>query len=167
MSIRKIFILILSIQWVQTSVCADLNLDDISKSTTTVTIQNKQGGGTKNSGFYIGSLESSNSDFMKLYIHSSLGENRGDNFKITAAEANVRQGPSTDSLRLVTVHYGAEFRKVSEHSRWVQVLVPNYLVVQKGYCHFDDCKLEGKQVVMTRKAFLYSFPSNISLKLKL
>ena len=166
MSIRKIFILILSIQWVQTSVCSNLTLDDISKSTTTVTIENKQGGGTKNSGFYIGTIDSSQSDFMKLYIHSSLGKNRGDNFKITAAEANVRQGPSRDSLRLATVHYGAEFRKVSEYRQWVKVLVPNYLVVQKGYCHFDDCKLEGKQVVMTRKAFLYAFPSDISLKLK-
>ena len=81
-----------------------------------------------------------------------------DNFKVTAAEANVRQGPSTDSRRLVTVHYGAVFGKVSDYNKWTQVLVPKHLVIQKGYCHFDDCKLEGNQVVITRKAYLYSFP---------
>ena len=45
-------------------------------------------------------------------------------------------------------------------------MVPKHLVVQKGYCHFDDCKLEDNQVRMTRKAYLYAFPSDISLKLR-
>ena len=166
MNILKLFIMTLSTLWIQTNVWSNPTLDDISKSTSVVTILDKQGGGPKNSGFYIGTTDDSSSEFMKLYIHSSLGENREDNFKVTAAEANVRQGPSTDSRRLVTVHFGAEFRKVSDYNRWTQVLVPKHLVVQKGYCHFDDCKLEDNQVRMTRKAYLYAFPSDISLKLR-
>ena len=166
MNVLKLFLLVLSFQWSQTSVWSNPSLDDISETSSINNLADKQDGRKKNSGFYIGTSEASSSEFMKLYIHSSLGESTGDNFTVTASEANVRQGPSTDSRRLVTVHFGAVFGKVSDYNKWVQILVPKHLVIQKGYCHFDDCKLEGNQVVITRKAYLYAFPSDISLKLQ-
>ena len=70
----KVIFTTLSFQWSQTSVWSNPSLDDISETSSINNLSDKQDVRKKNSGFYIGTSEASSSEFMKLYIHSSLGE---------------------------------------------------------------------------------------------
>ena len=163
----KFFIIFIISNFISVDLFANLDLEDINASSETAQTQtSSNANNSRKDGNYVAKeMEPSEDNFMKLYIHSSLGKTEGEVFTVRSAEANLRQGPSIDSRRLITVHTGAKFRKIDERDLWVQVLVPKKLVMQIAYCHFDHCKLEGKLVTMTSKAYLYAFPSDISLKL--
>jgi len=88
-------------------------------------------------------------EYRKAFVHSSLGNLDGQMFEITAAEANIRRGPTTDSQLLASVHPPISFKKVASSGGWYEIEVPLDLLEQKVFVHTSISRLVEDKVEIT------------------